>query len=375
MKMSSAKKILCLVQLPPPIHGAAVMNRHIVDNVLPISNYDYIVVPLNFSRSFDDMHGGIFSKAIKAILTLFKLIKELIIFRPNIIYFTFAPFGFALFRDIIYVFICRLFSVPILLHLHGTGLSNKKTKMYKKAYGYLLGKNRLILPSEKLYNDVSLFIDRKHCFILSNAVNSAVGFSGCKQVNKKIIDVIYIANFDPRKGLLTAINVFDKLIATGIEARLHLVGAYTFYWSEEQMHRYLEKFSESTRLKIIMHGALYKENKNKVLSIADIFFYPSAHDAFPLVVLEALSFGLPVVASMQGAIPDIIQDGENGFVCKADDDVCYLDILQRLSTDSILRDKIGKSALSSYIHNYSFPVFDKKLILIFDELCGNACYN
>jgi hypothetical protein len=49
------KRILRLAQLPPPIHGAAVMNEHVVSQVLPKSNLDYSVLEMDFSKSFDEL--------------------------------------------------------------------------------------------------------------------------------------------------------------------------------------------------------------------------------------------------------------------------------------------------------------------------------
>jgi glycosyltransferase involved in cell wall biosynthesis len=47
---------------------------------------------------------------------------------------------------------------------------------------------------------------------------------------------------------------------------------------------------------------------------ADVLVFPSAYEAYPLVVLEALAHGVPVVATAVGSVPDLVRDGVNGFV-------------------------------------------------------------
>jgi UDP-glucose:(heptosyl)LPS alpha-1,3-glucosyltransferase len=51
---------------------------------------------------------------------------------------------------------------------------------------------------------------------------------------------------------------------------------------------------------------------------ADVFALPSAYESFGLVVLEALAFGLPVVVTDVGVVPEVVDDGVNGFVVTAD---------------------------------------------------------
>ena len=52
---------------------------------------------------------------------------------------------------------------------------------------------------------------------------------------------------------------------------------------------------------------------------ADVYLHPSRADTFPLAVLEAMSSGLPVVATAVGGIPEQVQDGENGFLVRPGD--------------------------------------------------------
>jgi glycosyltransferase involved in cell wall biosynthesis len=61
------------------------------------------------------------------------------------------------------------------------------------------------------------------------------------------------------------------------------------------------------------------------LAAFDLFVYPSRHEGLGSILLDALEFGLPVVATRVGGIPEIITDGENGILCEAGD----LDALER----------------------------------------------
>ena len=67
-----------------------------------------------------------------------------------------------------------------------------------------------------------------------------------------------------------------------------------------------------------MHFAGRLADPTPAFHAADVFALPSAYESFGLVVLEALAFGLPVVATDVGVVPEVVDDGVNGFVVTAD---------------------------------------------------------
>ena len=362
--VENKKRILCLVQLPPPIHGAAVMNSHIVENILPNSDFMYSVIDMNFSKTFQEMHGGNVRKVGIAVKILGKLIGRLIMFRPDVVYFPFAITGGALLRDVIYTFVSRLFCSEIYFHLHATGLSERKSMFYRWMYSYLLRHDTLILLSELLYRDVSGFIERERCRILPNAVEGPESWEPKDDANGSRVNILYMANFHPGKGLLTAIDTFAELIKLELDVRLTIVGSYTHFWTEADMISYLAKLDCEVRERILVYGPAYGAEKRDILRASDVFLYPSRHDAFGLVVVEALANGLPVVASMQGSLPDIVINGESGVLVGTDDVGDYVVALERICVNDEYRKEMGRKAWRRYKDSFTFSIFDRKYVEI-----------
>lgn len=73
-----------------------------------------------------------------------------------------------------------------------------------------------------------------------------------------------------------------------------------------------EKFNINQFIKF--HGVLYKENLLKIYQNSDVFIITSEYESFSMVTTEAMACGLPVIGTNVGFLPNLIKDGERGFL-------------------------------------------------------------
>ncbi len=90
-------------------------------------------------------------------------------------------------------------------------------------------------------------------------------------------------------------------------------------------------------MKIEFLGFVYGEALTKRYQEADIFVLPSLSESFSMALLEAMASGLPIVATNVGGIPELITDGENGFLVPPADPDSLSDAIERLATSSDMR--------------------------------------
>lgn len=91
-----------------------------------------------------------------------------------------------------------------------------------------------------------------------------------------------------------------------------------------------------------------REELARIMSNTDIFLLSSILEGQPLVVVEAMAYGCPIVSTNVGGIPELIQDGVNGLLCPPEDPQCLAKKINDLIDDHELRKRIGYAARKFY---------------------------
>ena len=129
-----------------------------------------------------------------------------------------------------------------------------------------------------------------------------------KKENTKIF--VNIGRVYPIKNQKLLIEAFDRLLDEGVDAHLLIIG------SRKIVPEYAKECEMMVRHKENVHFLDEKSNVADYLMLADAFCLSSVHEGMPMTILEAMSIGLPTIATPVGGIPDIITDAENGFLAK-----------------------------------------------------------
>ena len=113
---------------------------------------------------------------------------------------------------------------------------------------------------------------------------------------------------------------------------------------------------------VIYHGPQYGEDKHRFFMNADVFVQPTFDDCFPLTLVEAMQYSLPIASTDVGAIPDMVQDGVNGFVCKQQDVDSLVNALEQFITNPALRQQMGEAGYQRYKELYTLEAFEKRFV-------------
>jgi glycosyltransferase involved in cell wall biosynthesis len=166
---------------------------------------------------------------------------------------------------------------------------------------------------------------------------------------------LFVGRVTYKKGVLELFKAIEKLNTN----KFH----FTFVGSYDLEDEYIYRYKNICDFK----GHVPKKEMSEIYSNADILIFPSLADGFGLSVIEALSYGLPVVCSTNSGASDIIKDGVNGFLI---DPLNYNDITDKLSwleNNRSFLNNFSKNAILSAKEN-SVNKYEKSILSMVDSI-------
>jgi len=362
------KRILFVVQLPPPVHGVALMNDLIVKSSHIKEAFETRHVNLGTSAQIADIGKFSPAKLFLSIRCLALILRQLFAFRPDLVYLTLSPTGFAFYRDAVYISFIKLFPARLVLHLHGQGIRTgaQNSRLFKWLCRRIFRKSHVIFLSERLKEDAIGFV-RTPFFIVNNGLPDDHIVPQHANTHEGPIRILYLSNYVRSKGILDLIDALEIVALSNSNFHCDLVGK-PFDITTDFLVNYIQQKKLADKVTVL--GARYNDEKDRLLENADIFILPSCNDAFPLVILEAMKFGLPVISTIEGGIPDIIDDGINGLLVPKKDIAALAGKIIFLLDDPEERARLGAAGKNKFLHKFTLTTFEKNIRQVFDELAG-----
>lgn len=311
--MNKNPKVLFILQLPPPVHGAAMINKIINESKLINNNFKCYYVNLTTAKNLNDIRKPSLRKYFLAIGIYFKVLKNIILHKFQLVYITLSPYGIAFYRDAILVLVLKFFGIRLVFHLHGKGINDtiKKSNLKAWFYGQVFKNVNIIHLSKLLYFDIEKVCDTNRVWYLPNGIRLNDNFE--IQNKPKSNKILYLSNMQESKGSFKLLQAAKILKNKNIDFHIDFVGKWhndnnfkkrwLAYYNKNKMETY-----------VTYHGPKYGKEKQQFFIEANIFVLPTSNDCFPLSILEAMSYANVVISTNQGAIPEIIEDNFNGYV-------------------------------------------------------------
>ena len=367
-------KILFIMHMPPPVHGAAMVGQYIHDSKLINREFDCHYINLTTAKNLQDI-GKV---GMKKLFDFFKLLRkirhEVKVVKPQLVYVTPNACGGAFYKDFVVVQMLKRLGCQVVVHYHNKGVATHQDKWFDDAlYKRFFKDIKVILLSECLYNDVKKYVKRDDVFVCGNGIPSAAIESfvsapiDAASPEDKIPHILFLSNLLISKGVVVLLDSLKVLKEKGCRFVCDFVGGETVEMDAAMFQAEVAK--RELEGMVVYHGRKYGNDKEAFLNAPDMFVFPTFYpnECFPLVLLEAMQHHLPCISTTEGGIPGIIDDGKTGFLVPKHDAENLAEKIQVLLTDAELRQRMGKAGREKYEKEFTLEVFEKRMAEILSD--------
>ena len=173
--------------------------------------------------------------------------------------------------------------------------------------------------------------------------------------------LVHVSNFRPVKRPVDCVEILARVLKKHTQTRLVMVGDGSERTNAEHRARCLG----------VADKCSFVGKQPKIvdyLSAADVLLLPSEQESFGLAALEAMACEVPVIASRVGGIPEVVTDGETGFLSEVGDVAKMAEDAARLVADEKLRREMGSKARESAISRYRTDIVIPQYIEFYEQV-------
>lgn len=184
---------------------------------------------------------------------------------------------------------------------------------------------------------------------------------------EKDIIIGILARLDPVKGHEYAFQALSKIKNKSINFKVVALG-----YENERTFAWLKSMANELGIGENLYCFGFRDDLPEVLNSIDIGLISSVgSEANSRAALEFMATGKPVVATSVGVIPEIIQDGEHGYIVPPKDNEAMAEALEKLVVNHLLRNKMGNAARDRIDENFSLEKFGKVMERVYNGLLQN----
>jgi glycosyltransferase involved in cell wall biosynthesis len=227
----------------------------------------------------------------------------------------------------------------------------------------LLARANWVITSSEFVRDSYLFRFRSKCSTVTPGVDTALFRPAAVPVRNRILFVAGLSRAHRQKGLDALLPAIAQLRSGRPELTLDVVG------SGNDLGRYQEV---ARSLGIGDHvrflGRLSGDRLAQAYRDASVLALPTRNDSFAMVLLEALASGIPVVSTIVGGIPELVEDGRHGYLVAPGDDSAFTDRLGRILDSPALAARLGAAGRQKVYGAYTWERRATETNAIFEAL-------
>ena len=359
--MNRKTKLLVIGAVPPPFHGVTVFTRDLLESHLA-SDFEIVHLDTSDHRTIDNIARVDITNVAIALKNLFRLSIMLLKEKPRIVYLPISVAFMPYIRDGSFIILAKMLSnARIVVHLHGGSYFRDGFLDRSNWLVHFFVKETLRLADVAVVLSPSLAWMFHGLIARVEVVPNGTRFDPCGKSDNRTtetregVTIGFLGNLMKAKGFLDLLRGAATVVRLHPDARFVLAGPW---WEQEPDNQRLarEMIDEYELGKHVSFlGEVSDEEKGAFFQQLDLFVFPSRSEGMPIVILEAMAAGCPVISTRKvGAISDVVQDGETGLLIDKGDHVQLASAINRLVADASLRTSMGAAGRRRFEKEYTW---------------------
>ncbi len=290
-----------------------------------------------------------------------------------------ASYG-SFFRKSLVILFARVCGKAVIIHMHGAGFIQFYQRMPAGGQWFirfvLRASTVLIALSTQWRNDLFALCQHPDIRVFYNPTVLKLPMFDTNKDDHKInesrppvrgedgapVRFLFMGRLGQRKGVYDIISAMRHL--GGHPIRVDLYGDGEVAPIEHEI------LTAGVGDQVTVHGWVDGSHKDTIFRQADALLLPSYHEGLPISVLEAMAYGLPVVATNVGGIPEAVEDGLNGYLIQPGACEALRLRMAQLAGSAELRQQMGKAGYQLAAIKFDLSVIVKQLETLYAEVIG-----
>lgn len=352
-------RVLFVGQTPPPYGGQAIIQQVMLEGRYRLIQFFH--VRMAFSREMDEVGRFHIKKLFHLISVIFRIIWMRLRYGIQILYYPPAgPNRIPMYRDIAILLCTRWLFKKTVFHFHAGGISELYRKLshieqflFRLAYF----KPALSIRLSELNPPDGAFLNSQKDIIVQYGITDRYSDFTKKRGIEQIPTILFVGIVRESKGVLVLLDACRLLKESGELFHLKIMGKFDCKVFKQKVYRFVENNGLKDNVDFL--GVCTGKKKWLFYNEASIFCFPTFFESetFGLVVLEAMQFKLPVVATRWRGIPSMVEEGESGFLVPIKDSRAVAEKLSLLLNSPDLQKKMGEKGRQVYLKCFTLDKF------------------
>lgn len=314
--ISRQRSLLLIGPTPPPFHGVAVAIQTLLQSDL-VRRFPAIHLELADRRGIQHVNKPDWHDVALFVRQWLQLVWILVCVCPRVSYLVLSQSTIGFLRDSILIWPAYLRGSRIVLHLHGGNFREwfLGRSWFMQAYVKVVLRcvTRAIVLGESLSSQFDGLIEKDRIAVVPNGIDWPGSASGRNVPRSQSrYRILHLSTLSHLKGALVLLQAVPLVVQQRKDVEFILAGP----WSHEEDRQWAEDFIHQHELEtyVSFSGQVDAAEKKALFDSSDLFVFPGVQqEGQPLVVIEAMAAGMPVIFTNRGCLRNTVVEGQTGF--------------------------------------------------------------